>query len=416
MNRRMDRNRLNIGAYILQPYARTERHISEIKECGLDFIFCMQNDRPTLDLFQKYGLGAVVSGIVPGWWGGDGANAGKMAESNTLEQYEASAAGFVDHPAIWGIDVGDEPSALDFPHYGKVTALTERLFPNQFAYLNLYPNYASVAENTAAQTVNQLGTTTCDEHIRQYCENVGLDYLCYDFYPYSLTDDRTSFYGINRAYENLRVVSNACRATGRSMWIVLQDNSNRPKEWISTDQLRFQAYSAMAFGAEVITWACFTAGWWHNQVLDDKGEKTEQYEKLRKVNGELRTIGPAYMKYRNVSTHFIGFTGKYALSGVQAASVSELNTGVFYGLHAQTGSPLLAGQMVARDKSGKQAIFLCNSADPWGDGQTDCTVVFRTNGAHIRILTPRGELTSESEDGEYRFRLPACSAALLLAA
>ncbi len=415
MNRRMERNRLNVGAYILQPNARTERHIREIKECGVDFIVCMQNDRPALDLFQKYGLGAVVSGVVPGWWGGNGENAGTMAERNPLERYAAAAEEFADHPAIWGIDVGDEPSALDFPHYGRVTALTERLFPNQFAYLNLYPNYASVAENSALQTVNQLGTATYEEHIRRYCENVGLDYLCYDFYPYSLTPDRTSFYGINRAYENLRAASNACRATGRSLWIVLQVNSNRPGEWITLHQLRFQAYSAMAFGAEVITWACYTAGWWHNQVLDEKGEKTEQYEKLREVNGELRAMGEAYMQYRNVSTRFIGFTGKYALSGVQAETVPQLNTGVFYGLRAQTGSPLLAGQMVARSGSGKQAVFLCNAADPWGNGEPDCTVVFRTNGARVRILAPGGELTPEAENGEYRFRLPACRAALLLA-
>ena len=75
------------------------------------------------------------------------------------------------------------------------------MFGNQFAYLNLYPNYASVAENSAQQTVNQLGTATYDEHIRQYCEHVGLDYLCYDFYMYSLTADRDSFAGVNRAYE-----------------------------------------------------------------------------------------------------------------------------------------------------------------------------------------------------------------------
>ena len=30
MNKRMDRNRLNIGAYILQPYARTEDHIRPV--------------------------------------------------------------------------------------------------------------------------------------------------------------------------------------------------------------------------------------------------------------------------------------------------------------------------------------------------------------------------------------------------
>ena len=62
MNKRMDRSRLNIGAYILQPYARGERQIRGIRECGVDFIVCMGNDRDALDLFAKYGVGADVSG------------------------------------------------------------------------------------------------------------------------------------------------------------------------------------------------------------------------------------------------------------------------------------------------------------------------------------------------------------------
>ena len=58
----------------------------------------------------------------------------------------------------------------------------EELFPNQFAFLNLYPNYASVSQNTAAQTKSQLGTATYDEHIKKYCEYVPADYISYDFY------------------------------------------------------------------------------------------------------------------------------------------------------------------------------------------------------------------------------------------
>ena len=413
MNRRMDKTRLNIGAYFLQPYARTEQHIRELKESGIDFIIGLNDDRKTLDLFSKYGLGAVLSGVVPGWWGGDGNNAGLLEKQNPPERYTEAAQRFKDHPAVWGIDVGDEPSALDFPYYGKVTALTEQLFPNQFAYLNLYPNYASVAENTAQQTVNQLGTATYDEHIRRYCANVGLSYLSYDFYMYALSDDRTSFVGITRAFEDLRVVADACRSTGRAMWIVLQVNSNRPEEWINKNQLRFQANSALAFGAEAITWGCYTAGWWHNQVLDAKGEKTEQYEKLKTVNAELHALGGEYMKYRNVSTHFIGFDGSFAPNGAKV--LQELNTGVFFGLHMTDGSPLLAGQMVARDGSGKQAVLLCNASEPWGERETEDTVEFSAAGSNFRILTPQGEVKPETADGKQRFCLPSCGAALLIA-
>ena len=84
MNTRMNRSRLNIGVYHLKEYARTEQHVRDLSDCGIDFVICLDNARPTLDLLAKYGVGAIGSGIVPGWWGGDGNNAGTMAEWNPI--------------------------------------------------------------------------------------------------------------------------------------------------------------------------------------------------------------------------------------------------------------------------------------------------------------------------------------------
>ena len=179
--------------------------------------------------------------------------------------------------------------------------------------------------------------------------------------------------------------------------------------------LRQLGAEALCFGAEAVTWGCYTAGWWHNQVLDDKGEKTEQYDKLKTVNAELRAVGDAYMKYRNVSTHFIGFTGKYAPESVKVETKAALNTGVFSGVRMEDGAPLLAGQMVARDGGGKQALYLCNASDPWGDHPTEGTVIFATDGSPVRILTAEGAITPETVDGQFRFRLPSCGGALVTA-
>ena len=33
----MDRTKLNVGAYYLKPYAQTEKHVKDAKECGIDF-------------------------------------------------------------------------------------------------------------------------------------------------------------------------------------------------------------------------------------------------------------------------------------------------------------------------------------------------------------------------------------------
>ncbi len=408
MNKRMNRKRFNIGTYILQPYARSEAHIRDLAECGIDFVVCMGDDRSALDLFEKYGVGAIVSGIVPGWWGGDGENAGKLEETNPPEKYESAARTFADHPAIWGIDMGDEPSALDFPYYGRIIADADRNFENQFAYLNLYPNYASVSQNSSAQTVNQLGTPTYGEHIAQYCRYVPTDYICYDFYMYSIN--------VAKAYENLRVVSNACRATGRDMWIVLQVNSSRPEEWMSEDQLRFQAYSAMAFGAKNIIWACYTAGWWHNQVLDENGEKTEQYGKLRKVNGEIRRIADEYMRFERVSTHFVGFEGHPDMEGVGQETVGALDTGVFFGVKSDAGAPIVVGQMVSRERNGEYALMVCAADDAFGRNPKEYSVVFSANGRTVRAVGGSGEAdVKRLPDGRFAVPISSCGGVLIIA-
>ncbi len=408
MNQRMDRNRLNIGVYHLKPYARTEAHVRDLADCGVDFVVCMDNDRAALDLLHKYGVGAIVTGPLPGWWGGDGNNAGKMAATNPIEKYHKVAAEFTDHPAIWALDVGDEPSALDFPHYGKVIDYVNRAFPNQFAYLNLYPNYASVSQNNAEETVNQLGTPTYEEHIQRYCQCVPSDYLCYDFYLYSIN--------VTCHYENLRVVANACRDTGRSMWIVLQVNSSNPDYWISENNLRFQAYTSMAFGAENIIWGCYTAGWWNNQVLDGEGNKTQQYDKLQKVNREIHTIAGEYMKYRRVSTHFVGYEGHRHMDAVKQDAIAALSTGVFFDLKAENGAPLVVGEMVNRNRDGSVALMICAADDPYEKHPAEYRITFRAPNRSIRALGGCGYKTVEDlGDGLYAVTVKSNEGVLIMA-
>ncbi|MBO4557960.1 MAG: hypothetical protein J5693_05080 [Bacteroidales bacterium] len=379
---RMDRTRLNIGAYILQPYARSEAHIKDLADCGIDFVICIDNDRGALNLLEKYGVGAIVTGVVPGWWGGNGEAAGSLEKVNPMQKYEEAAASFEDHPAIWGIDIGDEPSALDFPYYGKVLERVEELFPKQFAFLNLYPNYASVAQNTEDEALSQLGTATYEEHIEQYCRFVHTDYLSYDFY-YKVA-------GIQKDYANLRVVADACHKNGLDMWVTVQVNSLDPDVWISENELRFQAFSALAFGATNLSWACYTAGWWNNQVLDGEGNKTQQYDKLKRVNAEIHTLAERYMKYANIETVCVGFDGTDMLDDSGIESQSAVDFGPLSGLSA--GCPLVAGKMAGRNGSRSKALFICVADDPYDEHPESHTIRFAAKGCKVKAWSGNGPI------------------------
>ncbi|MBQ5355590.1 MAG: hypothetical protein IIU08_06945, partial [Clostridia bacterium] len=132
---KFDRSRLLIGTYCIAPYAMDEAHVKDMKDCGIDFLTAAPANPTLLDNCKKYGIGVVANGILPGWWGGDGDNAGTMEEKVPLEKVREAADRLgkdpflKDHPALWGIDAGDEPSALDFPHYGALISLAEELFP-----------------------------------------------------------------------------------------------------------------------------------------------------------------------------------------------------------------------------------------------------------------------------------------------
>ena len=402
---RFDRSRLNIGTYCIDTYARDEEHVRQMKECGIDFLTAAPADPELLDNCAKYGIGVVATGILPGWWGGDGDNAGKMETSIPLDKIREAAAKFADHPAIWGIDAGDEPSALDFPHYGRLIALAEELFPGKLVYLNLYPNYASVAENSSSEVRSQLGTATYQEYIDRYIEHVKTDYLCLDNYEFAA--------GTKNLYDNLRIAANACRADGRDFWMVIQVNSSKPEKWLSEDMLRHQAFSCLAFGAVSLNWACWTAGWWHNEVLDKAGNKTEQYEKLKTVNAEVRRLEGEYMAHRNVRTVFLGKPDEAAEnSGVEIAA--NYSDPLFTDVKPEGDGLFLAGEMTAREGEGR-ALFLADVTDASfeGDRTPRVLTVDFAEGYEISYAASTDGCEVEVIGDKLRVTLPPYAAVIL---
>lgn len=402
----MEKNKLTIGAYYLAPYASTPEHVRDLAQCGIDVVMNMRNDRAALDLLAQNGVGAIVSGIVPGWFGGDGSNAGTMSEKNPLEKYVLAAEMFEDHPAIVGIDAGDEPSSLDFEHYGKVMETIGRRFPGKFAYLNIYPSYAVKGSNTPPEIDAQLGTDSYEEYIERYVRAVNTPYICFDYYLYSAE--------LPGLYESLMTVSKACRKYDRDMWMVLQVNSNQPDVFVSENQLRFQANCALAFGARTIIWACYCAGWWYNHVLDKQGNKTEQYDKLKRVNECLHSLGEMYMKYRHVQTHFVGDFSLEELSRTGCSAAAALNTQCFRDLHAE-GARLLVGEMLPADGSKGEALYITAADDPYAQTIRTHRICFASD-CRIRVLGSDAEIhLDRHEDGSFSFELSTCQGALLIA-
>jgi hypothetical protein len=277
----------------------------------------------------------------------------------------------------------------------------ENSFENQFAYLNLYPNYAAVSQNDGDQTVNQLGTPTYDEHIKQYVEKVDLPYISYDFYLYPQTKN----HNVGKMLDNFRIVSDACRSSGRDFWYIPMANGRYENDFTSLNRMRYQAYTALSYGATVINWACYTAGWWFNQILDTEGNKTEQYEKLKAMNAELHAISDIYMEYRNTATHLMNFDGESWAGDFPLINwSSKLDLGFVRDLRAPDAK-LTVGEMVHKEDANKRAIFICNASDPMDECGSAATVSFTSYGRRVKLHSGAGEIKLSKEGDTYSFEL-----------
>ncbi len=401
MNERMDPTKLHIAMCYFPEKFWDEEHLKMAVDCGLDmFIYLIGAPKSFLDLMQKYGVGAIEHGTVPGWWGDPWQ--GKFAETNPISIYEKAAARFEDHPAIWSINACDEPSALDLPHYGVVLDFIDRNFPHQFPFINLYPSYASVAENTEQQAKSQLGTRSYEEYLRRYTECVGLDYICFDDYMYAHEDNPRP----GQFFDNLRLVADACRRTGRRMWTILQCGSiNDLPADITENKLRFQVNAAMAFGTEMI-------GWWEgSQIIGADGEPNVQFARLKTVHHEALAVADDYMRYRRVNTYLVGFPdGDPIPAGCHMESLAALDTGVFFDVRSENGRALLIGQMTERNGSGKQALWIMNASDFTGTDEEPARVTMNVRHRTVRVRGAEGLLTDEDK---VSFELPVCRAALV---
>ena len=403
---RLDRSKFHIGAYYFKDNVADEARVKELVDCGMDFMVNVSvKSRKTLDLFQKYGIGAIVNDVVPGWCGG-GTNCARIAELRPIGGYAAALDKFVkdlDHPAIWMVDLTDEPGATAFRHFGNVCRLFRQKCPDILPYVNLFPNYASHDDWKYPEKETHLCTGSYQQYVDLYNEMFPLPYLSFDNFPMRDSPNfRRPLY-----FENMRIVADACRSTGRDMWYIPAINTTWKNRRVSENQLRYQAFSSMAYGSVSIAWACWCAGWWNFNVYDKKGVRDDvQFAAVKTVNLEIRRLAEEYMRYRNVGTKLLS---------TNMGDEKEYYDGWFNGLKPTDGSSFAVGAMVPRDgKSSARAVLVFAAGDI--DDARKQTHEFSFSAAgKVRGYGPRGEVSvAAGDDGLLKFSLKDSDAVLLV--
>jgi hypothetical protein len=203
--------------------------------------------------------------------------------------------------ALIGYFIADEPSASEFAALEKAVAAVRKLAPGKLAYINLYPNYATLG----ASNLSQLGTRTYAEYLERYVAEVKPQFLSYDNYSVLYSLDLEHRTRAANYYTNLLQVRRVAMKHGLPFWNVVSSNQIRPYTTVpSPANTRMQAYTTLAAGARGLTWFTYYAGRYAHAPINKAGERTATWRYVRAVNNQMLTLAPIPTGLRNTGAYF----------------------------------------------------------------------------------------------------------------
>ena len=410
---RIDRSNVNIGTYCFNVW--TEESVQNLVNCGIDFISNASYNETLLNLLDQYGVGAFVSGAIPGWYSGGGsppANAGTMSTVQPVTAYDPYLESYVDYDCIWAIDLGDEPSPQDIPHYGDIIEHIKDTFPNQLLYLNLLPRAGST----------EVAGTDYADHLYATLEYCKFDYLCYDRYPYhEVKKDEERYQHINRWLYNIHEANRVCNEKNVDLWIVIAasnyqqgTNSEKYNRFLREDEIRLQASLSLTYGARALSWACWNAGWFNYHIADNSGNPSEVYYHVQKVNEEIHKLSPIYSRYDNVFSGYLGIDpselysdpdhvpetwAKFNIKNIENCPIKEIST--------TKEANIIAGYFEKLEGTGA-AIMLTNISDYFCEEDLYHPVVFTVKDPEAKVVAYYNGDAFEPEhlgNGQYKINI-----------
>jgi len=328
--------------------------LKKMKECG----FTVAGFVPpkALKLCRKAGLMAIVSD--PRTSGYDWTKVdGEVARSNVISLVKQVGK----NPAVYGYYLRDEPGADFFPGLEKVASVLREKAPGKWAYINLFPNYASP---------EQLGAATYPDYLQKFCAVCRPTTLSYDHY--ALMDDGSLRNGY---WQNLEQVRAAALSNALPFWNIVLSVAHFNYREVSAADFRFQVYSSLAYGARGIAYFTYFSTTFGNSrmaPIDQFGNPTATWGYLQNVNLQIAALAPTLLQLTSDDVYHLTNVPE----GCHGSTNNDLVTGVEAG-------DFMAGDFTHRD--GSRYVFMLNKNV---NKSVPCVPHYRTAPKRVQFVSP----------------------------
>lgn len=335
------------------PTAWTAEHFREMADAG--FTIRVADNHPTLieTLFPSLDVAA-------------SANIRLIINPRVFDLLSAAdISRMKEHPGLFGYYIADEPRSVDeFPE------LISRIRQVQ-SFDSVHPCYINLASclyrpdtvpNTWAPELTcgpeWSEPSPCVRFLRKFIEEAPVPVLSFDMYPIWLNTHTLERELQVEWYYTLELMSSEAKKAGKPLCAhVLSSglkNFEFPHPYPTLNDMRLQAYSNLAYGAQYIQYFTYEyiSGW--QGPINEKGQPTTAYYTIKAMNREIKALSPVFL---NAEMLWTAHTGEIPF-GCRELNQSDLPD-VFTSLNITGGK----GALVSRMKKGEDNFLVIVNHD-----------------------------------------------------
>ncbi len=257
----------------------TAARFAELREAG--FTHSLEHINPPniplcLNLAQQVGVKVIL-------------NPHGVLVSGNLESFLNVVRNHMNHPAVGGYYISDEPWGKEFNFVKEAVRRVREIDPNpdKWAYINLHPN--QMGNDVYAPATNYRG------HVQMFLPI--MDILSFDHYP--ITANTAGVRSLSsRWYENLEIISDEARKVYKPFSAFAYAGESKEHNYPAStlEDIRLQVYSNLAYGAQSIQYYAYW-GWWNTSSSSPifNGQRTPVYDIVKQVNQEIKDLSGVFL-------------------------------------------------------------------------------------------------------------------------
>jgi hypothetical protein len=278
---------------------------------------------------------------------------------------------------------------------GKAVAAVKKHAPGKLAYINLFPDYATLG----APDISQLGTSNYTEYLERFVSEVKPQLLSYDNYSIQYSDDLKKLDVGASYFRNLLEVRRIGQKYHLPFLQIVASNQLRPGHPIpSPANLLLQAYTTLAAGYRGVTWYTYYARGYKHAPIDAAGQKTVTWAYLQEVNRQVAMLAPILSRLTS--------TGVYFTEPAPASGLPPGPGNFFEKVNSTT--PLMLGEFSGA--AGESYVMIVNLSL---ERSANFTVSMKASGQVLQEVSVMDGKLRPYQSGKDGFWLPAGQGVLL---